>query len=136
MARSSVGGCSKSTFPTSERVGESHEYPTEVSGYTWRSLGTALAATNAAAQQDSQAHTHIAHVVSGFNGAPAGRDFAATASAEIGVAMLHANFTAGDLSDLAAMRRHASHVLHLLDPAQGSSGPGLGFGVIPPWRES
>ena len=29
------------------------------------------------------------------------------------------------------MRRHAGHVLHLLDPAPGGDGPGLGFGVIP-----
>ena len=91
----------------------------------------ALAGTNAAAQQVSQVHTHIGHVVSGFNGAPDGRGLAATASAEVGIAMLHANFSAGDLSDLAAMQRHAGHVLYLLDPAQGGSGPGLGFGVVP-----
>ena len=94
-------------------------------------LPIALAAPNTAAQQVSPAHTQIGHVVSGFNGAPAGAGLAATASAEVGIALLHANFTAGDLSDLAAMQRHAGHVLYLLDPAQGGSGPGLGFGVIP-----
>ena len=93
--------------------------------------GSALAATGATAPPDNQTHTHVGHVLSGFNGAPDGRGLAATASAEIGVALLHANFAAGDLSDLAAMRRHAGHVLHLLDPAPGGDGPGLGFGVIP-----
>ena len=44
--------------------------------------------------------------------------------------MLHANFAVGDLSNLAAMQRHAGHVLHALDPAEGARGPGLGFGLI------
>ncbi len=29
------------------------------------------------------------------------------------------------------MRRHAGHVLHLLDPSGGGSGPGLGYGLLP-----
>ncbi|MBM41139.1 MAG: hypothetical protein CL483_04340 [Acidobacteria bacterium] len=74
---------------------------------------------------------HLGHVAYVFPGAPDGMGLAATASAEVGAAVLHANFAAGDLSDFAAMRRHGAHVLHLLDPADGASGPGLGFGVIP-----
>ena len=77
------------------------------------------------------APAHVGHVAYGFPGAPGGRSLAATASAEIGTLVLHANFAAGDLSDYGAMRRHAGHVLHLLEPAEGASGPGLGFGVIP-----
>ena len=73
---------------------------------------------------------HVAHVATGFNSAPDGRGLAATASTESGIAVLHANFSAGDLSDLAAMRRHAGHVLHALDPADGSRGPGLGYGLV------
>ena len=72
---------------------------------------------------------HIGHVATGFGSAPDGRGLAATASTEAGIAVLHANFTAGDLSDLGAMRRHAGHVLHALDPAE-IRGAGLGYGLI------
>ena len=84
----------------------------------------------AVAQQGAQAPTHVAHVASGFGSAPDGKGLAATATTEAGIAMLHSNFAVGDLSDLAAMQRHAGHVLHALDPAEGSRGPGLGFGLI------
>jgi len=84
----------------------------------------------APAQNGVPAPAHITHIATNFNSAPDGRGLAATASTESGVAVLHANFTAGDLSDLGAMRRHAGHVLHALDPAGGSRGPGLGYGLI------
>ena len=84
-----------------------------------------------AAQETSPAHAHVAHVTTAFGGAPDGKGLAATASAEVGTALLHANFSAGDLSDLGAMRRHGGHVAHLLDPAGAGAGPGLGFGVVP-----
>ena len=77
------------------------------------------------------APAHVGHVAYAFPGAPGGKSLATTASAEIGTLVLHANFAAGDLSDYGAMRRHGGHVLHLLEPAEGAPGPGLGFGVIP-----
>jgi sugar lactone lactonase YvrE len=80
---------------------------------------------------DGSAPAHLGHVAYAFPGAPDGRSLAATASAETGAMLLHANFAGGDLSDFGAMRRHAGHVLHLVEPADGVSGPGLGFGVIP-----
>ena len=86
---------------------------------------------DATALPGGTALAHVGHVAYGFPGAPGGRSLAATASAEVGTMALHANFAAGDLSDFGAMRRHAGHVLHLLEPAAGASGPGLGFGVIP-----
>ncbi len=93
-------------------------------------LPIALSGTHAIAQ-DNPVHTHVGHVTTSFGGAPDEKGLAATAAAEAGIAMLHANFTAGDLSDLGAMQRHAGHVAHLLDPAAESSGPGLGMGVLP-----
>ena len=86
---------------------------------------------DATALPGETAPAHVGHVAYGFPGAPGGRSLAAAASAETGTMLLHANFAGGDLSDFGAMRRHAGHVLHLLDPADGASGPGLGFGVIP-----
>jgi len=90
----------------------------------------AVSRASAVAQQGTQAPRHVAHVASGFGSAPDGKGLAATASTEAGIAMLHANFAVGDLSNLAAMQRHAGHVLHALDPAEGARGPGLGFGLI------
>ena len=86
---------------------------------------------DASALPGEAAPAHVGHVAYGFPGAPGGRSLAATASAEVGTLTLHANFAAGDLSDFGSMRRHAAHALHLLQPAEGASGPGLGFGVIP-----
>ena len=90
----------------------------------------AVSGTSAVAQQGAPAPAHVAHVSTGFGSAPDGKGLAATATTEAGIAMLHANFAVGDLSDLAAMQRHAGHVLHVLDPAGGGRGPGLGFGLI------
>ncbi len=73
---------------------------------------------------------HVAHVAAAFAEAPGGKGLAATATTDAGIAMLHANFAAGDLSDLDAMQLHARHVLHALDPESRSDGPGTGFGVI------
>lgn len=94
-------------------------------------LPAVLIGAGLAAQEASPAQVHVAHVTTAFGGAPEGQGLAATASAEAGTALLHANFSAGDLSDLAAMRRHGAHVAHLLDPADAGAGPGLGFGVVP-----
>ena len=77
-----------------------------------------------------QPPTHIGHVATGFGATPEGQGLLATASTEGGIANLHANFTAGDLSDLGAMQRHAGHVLHALASPTGSRGPGLGYGLI------
>ena len=90
----------------------------------------AASRTSSMAEQRGQAPTHVAHVSTGFGSAPDGKGLATTAATEAGIAMLHANFAVGDLSDLAAMQRHAGHVLHALDPAAGGRGPGLGYGLI------
>ncbi len=94
-------------------------------------LPAVLIGADLAAQEASPAHVHVAHVTTAFGGTPEGQGLAATASAEAGTALLHANFSAGDLSDLGAMRRHGTHVARLLDPADAGAGPGLGFGVVP-----
>jgi hypothetical protein len=75
-------------------------------------------------------HSHLEHVATAFSAAPGGRGLTATATTDAGIALLHANFSAGDLSDLAAMQRHAGHVLHALAPEPGGGGPGTGFGLV------
>jgi sugar lactone lactonase YvrE len=89
--------------------------------------GGAVASAPAAAS--SPVRLHVGHVATAFDEAPAGRGMLASATTDAGVALLHANFAAGDLSDLEAMRRHAAHVLHALDPGDGTDGRGTGFGL-------
>jgi hypothetical protein len=84
-----------------------------------------------AVEAQSPARTHLGHVSSGFNGAPDGRGLAVTTAMEISLTMMHANLAVGDLADLDNMKTHVGHVLHLISPAEGAQGPGLGFGVIP-----
>jgi len=79
--------------------------------------------------QTSPALTHLGHVTSGFGGAPDGKGLAVTAANEISQVMRHANLAALHSDDLEAMRSHAGHVLHLIDPQEGTEGPGLGFGT-------
>jgi len=75
------------------------------------------------------ASPHVGHVALSFGQTPERRGLVATATTEAGIGLLHANFAAGDLSDLAAIQRHAGHVLHVLDPEAGSQGPGTGYGL-------
>lgn len=74
-------------------------------------------------------HVHVGHIATAFGQVPAGPGLVASATTDAGVALLHANFAAGDLSDLEAMQQHATHVLHALDPGTGTDGPGTGFGL-------
>lgn len=74
-------------------------------------------------------HNHIGHVMDAWRDAPDGQGLLPTAIAEARIAAQHASLAARDLSSLDAMKRHAAHVLHAVDPEQVANGPGLGFGV-------
>jgi len=75
------------------------------------------------------ANPHIGHVMNAFNGTPGGRGLLATAIAEAGVAIDHAQLAANSSEDLGAMQLHAGHVMHAIEPEEGSRGPGAGFGL-------
>lgn len=79
--------------------------------------------------QENPAHAHIGHVLDGFGQTPDGEGLLPTALAEAEVARQHAGFAAGDLENLDAMKMHAEHVLHAVDPEAIDGGPGHGFGV-------
>ena len=51
------------------------------------------------------------------------------AFAEAAVASQHATLATRTPTDLAAMKLHAGHVLHALDPSLQATGPGKGFGL-------
>jgi hypothetical protein len=83
----------------------------------------------ASGQQANPAHTHLGHVTEAFRGTPDGAGLLPAALAEASVVAQHATLAAGDVSNLDAMKRHAGHVLHALEPAEGASGPGAGYGL-------
>lgn len=88
------------------------------------------AATAPLAAQESAAHRHMGHVADGFANTPDGQGLLPTALAEAAVARQHAELALRNQTDLAAMQRHAGHVLHALDPSQIEQGPGAGYGVV------
>lgn len=91
-------------------------------------LALCVSAVSAAAQANP-VHAHIGHVADAFNGTPNGMGLLPTAVAEAEVAVQHATFAAQDPSNLDAMKRHAAHVLHAVDPSLVQGGPGRGYGV-------
>jgi hypothetical protein len=73
--------------------------------------------------------THIGHVTTSYPDTPEKAGLLVMAFAEASVASQHAAFAARTPTDLAAMKLHAGHVLHALDPALQASGPGKGYGL-------
>jgi len=74
------------------------------------------------------AHLHIGHVMTNWRDTPGGRGFLPVALDEARVAVLHAGLAA-NATQLSDVKLHAGHVLHALDPAVESTGPGAGYGV-------
>jgi hypothetical protein len=80
--------------------------------------------------QVSPAHAHMGHVADGFGNTPDGAGLLPTAQAEAAVARQHAMLALRNTEDLAALKRHAGHVLHAIDPSRIEEGPGADYGVI------
>ena len=96
-------------------------------------LLTAAIATfagNNSAYAGSKAHAHISHVVSSWEDTPSERGLLPTAFKESLVAAAHANYAVNASGNLGAMKMHAGHVRHAIDPTLESGGPGLGYGLI------
>jgi predicted lipoprotein with Yx(FWY)xxD motif len=72
---------------------------------------------------------HLSHVSTAFHAAPSQHGLLATALAEARIAVQHAGLMAKAGDNLAAMKMHAGHVLHAIDPKLEPMGPGLGFGA-------
>jgi predicted lipoprotein with Yx(FWY)xxD motif len=72
---------------------------------------------------------HLAHVATTFQDAPGQQGLLATALAEAKIAAQHAALAAKASDNLDAMKMHAGHVMHAVDPGVEQTGPGLGFGV-------
>ncbi|NNF38961.1 MAG: hypothetical protein HKN71_09850 [Gemmatimonadetes bacterium] len=83
-----------------------------------------------AGEDRSPALTHVHHVSVTFRGTPNNQGLLATALAETEIAVQHAGLAMRAPEDLDALKRHAGHVLHALDPSEVENGPGLGYGAI------
>lgn len=97
-------------------------------------FGLALLAVSAwngrvTGQQANMAHTHIGHVMTSFKDTPTQQGLLPAAMAEAKIAAQHAGLAAKAPDNLDAMKLHAGHVIHAIDPTIELKGPGLGYGV-------
>jgi hypothetical protein len=76
------------------------------------------------------AGVHVGHVVNAFMDTPNSMGLLPVALAEARVAAQHATLATRGTTDLAAMKLHAGHVLHALDPSVVTTGPGRGYGLL------
>ena len=72
---------------------------------------------------------HIGHVVNMFGDTPGGAGLLPMAVMEAKTAAQHAALGARDPNNLDAMKLHAGHVVHALDPSVVNTGPGKGYGA-------
>ena len=75
------------------------------------------------------AGVHIGHVVNSFNDTPMMQGLLPTAVAEARIAASHAQLARRNSTNLDAMKLHAGHVIHAIDPTIVTMGPGLGYGL-------
>jgi hypothetical protein len=94
-------------------------------------FGLLVAAAAASAQQTDMVKTHMGHVTTSFQGTPNMQGLLPTALAEAKIAAQHAALAVKSEGNLDAMKLHAGHVLHALDPSIEAKGPGLNYGVKP-----
>lgn len=94
-----------------------------------RIMGIEPTPAAAAAAAAAANHPHIGHVTTGFQGTPDGEGLLSTALAEARIAAQHAALAARDPGNLDAMKQHAAHVLHAIEPGETASGPGRGYGL-------
>jgi hypothetical protein len=75
------------------------------------------------------AHVHLGHVMTSWKDTPNMQGLLPAAAADAKVAATHAGLAAKAPDNLEAMKLHAGHVLHALDPSIEMKGPGSGYGV-------
>lgn len=89
----------------------------------------ALLASAPASAFAQAGHNHVGHVSESFRGTPDEAGLLPAAMAEAEIALQHARLAAGS-EDLAAIKRHIGHVVHAVQPAEDSRGPGKGYGLL------
>lgn len=71
----------------------------------------------------------LAYILTASPDTPGGMGLLETGMAEAQIALQHAALAGQDSTSLSNMQRHMPHVIHAVDPDQGSQGPGMGYGV-------
>lgn len=95
-------------------------------------LGFSVGAGSAqeTASAETPAMVHMGHLFERFVGVPDNQGLFQVAMADARVAAQHARLGAQDPSNLEAMKTHAGHVIHALDPNVVENGPGSGYGLL------
>ncbi|HXG87871.1 MAG TPA: hypothetical protein VNJ02_06010 [Vicinamibacterales bacterium] len=89
-----------------------------------------LSASVGFAQSAGMTLAHIGHVADAFKDTPKGQGLLPTAVGEAQIAATHAALAVKSTADLAAMKMHAGHIMHAIDPTlTENQGPGLGYGL-------
>lgn len=78
---------------------------------------------------DANANPHIGHVMTSFSSTTNAEGLLPAAMSEAKVVIDHAALAKRNASSLDAMKLHAGHVIHAVEPVAGVSGPGTGFGL-------
>jgi hypothetical protein len=92
-------------------------------------LAGALTNGNLASAQVGGAQMHIGHILDNFKDTPNQAGLLPAAFAEAKIAQEHAGLAAKTPDNLEAMKLHAGHVIHAVDPTVAAKGPGQGYGV-------
>ena len=90
---------------------------------------TCVILPGAVAAQADPAQTHLRHVMNEFTDTPNKQGLLTIALADARVAAQHTALAGRNTANLEALKLHAGHILHAVDPAEGSTGPGSGYGV-------
>jgi hypothetical protein len=90
---------------------------------------TCIVLPGALAAQADPANTHVRHVANEFTDTPNKQGLLTVALADARVAAQHTALAGRNTTNLEALKLHAGHILHAVDPAEGSTGPGSGYGV-------
>jgi hypothetical protein len=72
---------------------------------------------------------HLGHIVNSFADTPDKMGFLPLAMAEARTAVQHAELGMRNPANLEALKLHAGHVIHALDPSVVSTGPAKGYGL-------
>lgn len=78
---------------------------------------------------DAAANPHIGHVMTSFSSTTNSEGLLPAALAEAKIVINHAALAKRDVANLDAMKLHAGHVIHAIEPPAGMTGPGTGFGL-------
>lgn len=88
-----------------------------------------IARPAAVAVPPGESGTHLGHILNTFGDTPDNMGLLPTAMAEARIAVQHAELASRNPGNLDALKLHAGHVIHALDPTVVPMGPGRGYGV-------